>query len=183
MRSHPALRGRYLVALSGYARPEDIADSQSAGFDEHLAKPVTIEKPAGRACSRALDRRGIERSDHLAVQQQLADVGRLLHVGSRLRSELLLRLADRVLAHPSRERRALLEGADGRPQHALQLFALLAHKALERERVADVTAEVLEHTGVCFGQDALADGTHDLRALAELGTFELPDKRVRRDAE
>jgi CheY-like chemotaxis protein len=41
MRADPVLSRRYLVALSGYARPEDVAQSRSAGFDSHLAKPVS----------------------------------------------------------------------------------------------------------------------------------------------
>ncbi len=40
----PALRSTYLIALSGYAQAEDLAQTRAAGFDEHLAKPVRIEK-------------------------------------------------------------------------------------------------------------------------------------------
>jgi CheY-like chemotaxis protein len=40
IRTDPALRDRRLVAISGYAQPEDVAQSRSAGFDSHLAKPV-----------------------------------------------------------------------------------------------------------------------------------------------
>jgi CheY-like chemotaxis protein len=32
-----------LVALSGYARPEDVARALAAGFDQHLAKPPSLE--------------------------------------------------------------------------------------------------------------------------------------------
>ena len=35
--------GLFLVALSGYGRPEDKARSRDAGFDHHLTKPVSIE--------------------------------------------------------------------------------------------------------------------------------------------
>jgi two-component system CheB/CheR fusion protein len=38
----PMLRDRRLVAVSGYAQPDDIARSRSAGFDSHLAKPVML---------------------------------------------------------------------------------------------------------------------------------------------
>ena len=31
----------YLVAVSGYAQPEDVARSRAAGFDCHLAKPAS----------------------------------------------------------------------------------------------------------------------------------------------
>jgi CheY-like chemotaxis protein len=36
-----------LVALSGYAQPEDVARALEAGFDEHIAKPPDPEKLAG----------------------------------------------------------------------------------------------------------------------------------------
>jgi PAS domain S-box-containing protein len=38
--THPVL----LVALSGYAAPEDVAQAHAAGFDRHLAKPVTFDR-------------------------------------------------------------------------------------------------------------------------------------------
>lgn len=59
MRADDALRGAYLVALSGYARPNDCERSAEAGFDWHLAKPssteelerVVAERPGLRASS------------------------------------------------------------------------------------------------------------------------------------
>ncbi|GEJ55489.1 hybrid sensor histidine kinase/response regulator [Anaeromyxobacter diazotrophicus] len=42
-RADEALRGVYLVALSGYALPEDVERSLRAGFDCHVAKPATLE--------------------------------------------------------------------------------------------------------------------------------------------
>jgi two-component system CheB/CheR fusion protein len=44
MRANPALRETTLVALTGYAAPEDITRSREAGFDSHLAKPPSLEK-------------------------------------------------------------------------------------------------------------------------------------------
>ena len=41
MRADPALGGIMLAALTGYARPVDIRKAQQAGFDAHLAKPLT----------------------------------------------------------------------------------------------------------------------------------------------
>ena len=38
------LRNTYLVALSGYALPEDLERAVEAGFDRHLAKPPSLEK-------------------------------------------------------------------------------------------------------------------------------------------
>jgi CheY-like chemotaxis protein len=43
MRADPALATTTLVALTGYAAAEDVARSQEAGFDDHLAKPPSIE--------------------------------------------------------------------------------------------------------------------------------------------
>jgi PAS domain S-box-containing protein len=43
VRTDPALRQVTLVALTGYAAPDDIARSRAAGFDAHVAKPATLE--------------------------------------------------------------------------------------------------------------------------------------------
>jgi CheY-like chemotaxis protein len=40
LRAVPELRNLFLVALTGYGRPEDVARSLAAGFDEHWIKPV-----------------------------------------------------------------------------------------------------------------------------------------------
>ncbi len=44
IRAEAELAGTYLVALSGYARPEDRQRSAQAGFDFHLAKPPSAEE-------------------------------------------------------------------------------------------------------------------------------------------
>ena len=41
-RADPALAGTFLVALTGYALPEDQSKAQQAGFDRHLAKPAGV---------------------------------------------------------------------------------------------------------------------------------------------
>jgi len=46
VRADPALASCLLVALSGYALPEDIARATAAGFDRHLAKPPVLERLA-----------------------------------------------------------------------------------------------------------------------------------------
>ena len=43
IRADSTLAGTTLIALSGYAAPEDLAQSQESGFDYHLAKPPSIE--------------------------------------------------------------------------------------------------------------------------------------------
>jgi signal transduction histidine kinase/CheY-like chemotaxis protein len=44
LRADPEFAETLLVAVSGYALPDDLARSAQAGFDRHLAKPVTIEQ-------------------------------------------------------------------------------------------------------------------------------------------
>jgi PAS domain S-box-containing protein len=43
MRAEPELEPLTLVALTGYAQPEDVARAKDAGFDKHLAKPLEID--------------------------------------------------------------------------------------------------------------------------------------------
>jgi PAS domain S-box-containing protein len=43
IRADPELSGVRLIAISGYATPEDRRSSLAAGFERHLAKPVTFE--------------------------------------------------------------------------------------------------------------------------------------------
>ncbi len=42
IRKESKLRGVFLVALTGYGRPEDRADAEAVGFDAHLTKPVSM---------------------------------------------------------------------------------------------------------------------------------------------
>ena len=43
-RADEQLRATFLIALSGYAQADDLARTRAAGFDEHMAKPVRIDK-------------------------------------------------------------------------------------------------------------------------------------------
>jgi two-component system CheB/CheR fusion protein len=43
-RADDTLDGAFLVALTGYALPEDLQRAKDAGFERHLAKPPTFEK-------------------------------------------------------------------------------------------------------------------------------------------
>jgi CheY-like chemotaxis protein len=43
VRGPPELGRVGLVAVSGYALPEDVALAREAGFDAHLAKPPSID--------------------------------------------------------------------------------------------------------------------------------------------
>jgi CheY-like chemotaxis protein len=49
-RADGSFRSTRLVALSGYAQAEDLAKARAAGFDQHLAKPPSMEK-IRRICS------------------------------------------------------------------------------------------------------------------------------------
>lgn len=42
IRRNEELKGVYLVALTGYARPEDVQRVADAGFDRHLRKPLSL---------------------------------------------------------------------------------------------------------------------------------------------
>ena len=44
LRADEALRGTRLVALSGYAQPEDREQAKEAGFDAHLPKPPPLDR-------------------------------------------------------------------------------------------------------------------------------------------
>jgi CheY-like chemotaxis protein len=43
IRADPALASVHLVAVTGYALPEDQSRAADAGFDRHLGKPVSID--------------------------------------------------------------------------------------------------------------------------------------------
>jgi two-component system CheB/CheR fusion protein len=42
-RSDQALKRTFLVAVTGYALPEDLQHASEAGFDRHLAKPLSLQ--------------------------------------------------------------------------------------------------------------------------------------------
>ena len=44
IRNDAALAGVRLIALTGYAQPEDLAHATAAGFDFHVAKPADLQK-------------------------------------------------------------------------------------------------------------------------------------------
>ena len=44
VRAEEALRETYLVALSGYAQPDDVQRAIEAGFNTHVAKPPSLER-------------------------------------------------------------------------------------------------------------------------------------------
>ena len=43
IRRHEKLKSTFLIALSGYGRPEDKEKAKAAGFDEHLTKPTDFD--------------------------------------------------------------------------------------------------------------------------------------------
>ena len=44
LRADEVLKRVFLVALSGYALPEDLQRAAEAGFDRHVAKPPSLER-------------------------------------------------------------------------------------------------------------------------------------------
>lgn len=44
LRAEPGLGGAFLVALTGYAQPEDVEKAKAAGFDHHLSKPPDVTR-------------------------------------------------------------------------------------------------------------------------------------------
>jgi CheY-like chemotaxis protein len=44
LRRDEDLRGTRLVAVSGYAQPEDRKMAHDAGFDDHIAKPPDLDE-------------------------------------------------------------------------------------------------------------------------------------------
>jgi two-component system CheB/CheR fusion protein len=58
LRADPAFQGTMLVALTGYAAPEDISRSREAGFDLHVAKPPAYGVIEGILASAAAARPG-----------------------------------------------------------------------------------------------------------------------------
>src|SRR5204862_5170101 len=44
IRADDVLGGVYLVALTGYAMPEDLERAAKAGFDQHVTKPPCLER-------------------------------------------------------------------------------------------------------------------------------------------
>jgi two-component system CheB/CheR fusion protein len=44
LRRDGALRRTRLIAVSGYAQPDDVRRAAEAGFDGHVAKPPTLER-------------------------------------------------------------------------------------------------------------------------------------------
>jgi two-component system, chemotaxis family, CheB/CheR fusion protein len=57
--------GIYLVALTGYGQPEDRRAARDAGFDDHLVKPVDLDRLVG--CL-SLSRQGAERAHTGALE-------------------------------------------------------------------------------------------------------------------
>jgi len=48
LRQMSALAGVLLIAMTGYASPEDLLAAKQAGFDQHLVKPLDLD--VLRAC-------------------------------------------------------------------------------------------------------------------------------------
>jgi PAS domain S-box-containing protein len=59
IRASSALQHTYLIALSGYARSEDVARALEAGFDQHVSKPPDIARLNALLADASALRRGL----------------------------------------------------------------------------------------------------------------------------
>jgi CheY-like chemotaxis protein len=59
-RADSTLRNALLVAISGYAAPEDLRHARQAGFDRHLAKPASLERLYGLLADLGQEGGGLE---------------------------------------------------------------------------------------------------------------------------
>ena len=53
LRSQPAFDETLLVAVTGYGRPSDVQQTEAAGFDHHLVKPIDYDKLESLLAARA----------------------------------------------------------------------------------------------------------------------------------
>ncbi len=53
LRANPETRSMYLVAITGYGRPEDRARANDAGFDDFIVKPLNFEALEHAICAAA----------------------------------------------------------------------------------------------------------------------------------
>lgn len=63
LRKHACFRSTRLIAMTGYGRESDRRESEAAGFDHHLVKPVEFEKLRG------LLRRGVETGSEARLRE------------------------------------------------------------------------------------------------------------------
>jgi two-component system CheB/CheR fusion protein len=63
LRQQPAFAATLLVAITGYGRASDVEQTQAAGFDHHLVKPIDYEKLQALLASRS---RGLARKSRAA---------------------------------------------------------------------------------------------------------------------
>jgi two-component system CheB/CheR fusion protein len=56
VRARPELRATWLVALTGYGQRSDVESALEAGFDEHMVKPVDLERLDAILVERAAER-------------------------------------------------------------------------------------------------------------------------------
>ena len=53
LRSQPAFADTLLIAVTGYGRASDVKQTESAGFDHHLVKPIDYDKLQSLLAARA----------------------------------------------------------------------------------------------------------------------------------
>jgi two-component system CheB/CheR fusion protein len=73
LRSQTSFSDTLLVAVTGYGRPSDVQQTQAAGFDHHLVKPIDYDKLESLldATARRLARHNAPHSENQAVESGL----------------------------------------------------------------------------------------------------------------
>jgi len=69
LRELPETRQAFLIAITGYGGPEYIEQSESAGFDEHLLKPVEPLKLSALLATAAARTAAAERGTELKSER------------------------------------------------------------------------------------------------------------------
>jgi signal transduction histidine kinase len=174
VRGDPALAGARLVAVTGYSRPEDVEAVREAGFDRHLAKPVSI--PDLEGVIRALSAEREAGGDAAAAREGAPPLARSTgeappsrgerELVSSAEMEVLVSRASHDLLAPLRHIDAFSEallrdcggalGEDGRSH--------LARIRLARRRAQEIIEDLLTLWRVTSAE--LATEVVDLSALA-----------------
>ncbi|QDG52563.1 response regulator [Persicimonas caeni] len=137
LRQLPAYADTRMVAISGYGQDRDIADSLEAGFDAHLAKPVSPEQL--RAAILADDPEAIQKS----VERHDSALADRNETGNEARPAELLPLI-RQLVHDLRSPLSAVEFSSAILEHHADADAPEANLAERLARSSATMSQILE---------------------------------------
>jgi CheY-like chemotaxis protein len=72
LRAQNAFDETLLIAVTGYGRASDVKQTESAGFDHHLVKPIDYEKLESLLAARSKRRTGKSRASHSDERVEVA---------------------------------------------------------------------------------------------------------------